>query len=104
VSYRIQIYEGGEWIIRAEGPGAEPLINGLGVIPLLKLLEDGGRVYELDLRAVVGQDGEIVCLSPSERAAAEMVSGEEGRRVVPARIEPVPAAGRPAPRAAMKPG
>jgi hypothetical protein len=92
VEFRIGIFDGDEWSHRAEGREAIRLIDGLDAITVLQGLADGRSVRAMDLRAVLGRDGAIVCLKSSEGKAAEVANQEEGRRVVFARIEPVTSA------------
>jgi hypothetical protein len=92
VNFRIGIFDFGEWNYRAEGREAIRLIDGLDAITVLQGLADGRSIRSIDLRAVLDQEGSIVCLKSSEAKAAEVANQEEGRRVVFARIEPVTSA------------
>ena len=92
MNFRIAIHDMGKWKHRAEGREAILLIDGLDALTVLQGLSDGRPVHAMDLRAVLGPDGEIICLRSTESTAAEVASQEEGRRVVRARIEAVSSA------------
>jgi hypothetical protein len=89
VNFRIGIHDNGKWTHRADGREAVLLIDGLDALAVLQGLADGRPLHAMDLRAVLGPDGEIICLRSTEATAAEVANQEEGRRVVRARIEPV---------------
>lgn len=92
MNFRIGIHENGKWTHKAEGRQALLLIDGLDALTVLEGLADGRPVHAMDLRAVLGPDGEIVCLRSTVGKAAEVAEQEEARRVVRARIEPVSSA------------
>jgi hypothetical protein len=89
VNFRIGIFDTGQWSNRAEGREAVRLINSLDAITILQGLADGRSLRAMDLRAILGPDGDILCLRSTEAKAAEVARQEEGRRIVLARIEPV---------------
>ncbi len=92
MNFRIGIHDSGKWTHKAEGRQAVLLINGMDALTVLQGLADGRPLHAMDLRAVLGPDGEIICLRSTESTAAEVASQEEGRRVVRARIEAVSSA------------
>jgi hypothetical protein len=92
VNFRIGIHENGKWTHRAHGREALLLIDGLDALTVLQGLADGRPLHAMDLRAVLGPDGEIVCLRSTDGKAAEVAEQQEGRRVVRARIEHVSSA------------
>ena len=87
MSFRIAIFDGGEWYTRAEGREAESLISGLDTFQVLKHLADGRPLRAADFRAVISPTGEIHYLRTTEAAAAQIIEPGDGRRIVPARIE-----------------
>jgi hypothetical protein len=92
VKFRIGIHDLGKWKHRAEGREAILLINGLDALTVLQGLADGRPVHAMDLRAVIGPDGEIICLRSTESKAAEVAAQNEGSRIVRARIETISSA------------
>ncbi len=87
MSFRIAIFDGGEWLTRAEGRDAESLIRGLDTFHVLQHLADGTPLSAADFRAVISPTGHIDYLRTTEAAAAQMIQPDDGRRIVPARIE-----------------
>jgi hypothetical protein len=92
VNFRSGIHDKGRWTHRAQGREALLLIDGLDALTVLQGLADGRPLHAMDLRAVLGPDGEIICLKSTEGKAAEVAVQEDGRRVVRARIETVSSA------------
>ena len=87
MSFRIAIFDGGEWLTRAEGREAESLIRGLDTFKVLQHLADGTPLSAADFRAVISPTGEIHYLGTTEAAAAQMIQPDDGHRIVPARIQ-----------------
>jgi hypothetical protein len=92
VNFRIAIHDMGKWKHRVEGREAILLIDGLDALTVLQGLSDGRPVHAMDLRAVLGPDGEIICLRSTESTAVEVAAQKEGCRIVRARIETISSA------------
>lgn len=88
--YGVSLYDAGKWTITAEGREAEALISSIGVIPVLEVLSSGESLPLVDFRAVVGREGQVICLNATESAAVAFANQRHGCRIVPAKIGPVP--------------
>jgi hypothetical protein len=78
--HRVEVYDDGQWIVKAEGQKAKALTDALGTALI-------------DLRAVLDRGGEVVTLRSTREDANLVASEGEGRRVVLARVilpPPVP--------------
>jgi hypothetical protein len=82
--FRIEVYDGGQWIVKAEGEKAKALVEALGavVIDLRAILETEGAK---EVGAILEREGEIITLISSLADAYPEACKAEGHRVVLAR-------------------